>query len=192
MTRATSQVPHLSQLLGANETWEDALREWLLRLPCAETKRHVGNFLSVYRVRPSAEADANSGDDGMDEPFTLRPADVAAVLRTQFPAQKASSSKAAKDDRVNHVESAMNTADGLWQASALPQKRPEASTRYCALDPKTMQAAARKQINAGAAVASPVPSCVAALPCQASVADVRRPLPCRMHRATRSSERSAS
>ena len=172
MTRATSQVPHLSQLLGPHETWEDALREWLLRLPCAETKRHVGNFLSVYRVRPTAEADVNSDDDGVDEPFTLRPADVAAALRTQFPAQKASSSKAANDDRANRIESAMNTADGLWQAPALLHRRPEASTRYCALDPKAIQQAARKPIDAGA-VASPVPSCVAARPCPASVADVR-------------------
>ena len=173
MTRATSQVPHLSQLLGPHETWEDALREWLLWLPCAETKRHVGNFLSVYRVRPTAEADANSDDDGVDEPFTLCPADVAAALRTQFPAQKASSSKAANDDQANRVESAMNTADGLWQAPALAQRRSEASTRYCALDPKAMQQAARKRIDAGAAVASPVPSCVAARPGRASVADVR-------------------
>ena len=36
MSRATMQVPHLSNLCNANETWEDALREWLLRLPCAD------------------------------------------------------------------------------------------------------------------------------------------------------------
>ena len=176
LTRATSQVPHLSQLLGSNETWEDALREWLLRLPCAETKRHVGNFLSVYRVRPSAEADANSDDDGVDEPFTLCPADVAAALRTQFPAQKASSSKAANDDRAIRSESAMNTADQLWQAPARPQRSSGdsgASTPYSALDLKAMQQAARKRFNAGPAVASPEPSSVTVHPCQASAAAVR-------------------
>ena len=35
MTRATVHVPHLSHLLGANDSWEDALREWLLRLTSA-------------------------------------------------------------------------------------------------------------------------------------------------------------
>ena len=33
------------------------LREWLLHLPCEETKRYVGNFLAVYRVRPEHEAE---------------------------------------------------------------------------------------------------------------------------------------
>ena len=129
--------------------------------------------MSVYRVRPSAEADANSDDDGVDEPFTLCPADVAAALRTQFPAQKASSSKAANDDRAIRSESAMNTADQLWQAPARPQRSSGASTPYSALDPKAMQQAARKRFNAGPAVASPEPSSVTVHPCQASAAAVR-------------------
>ena len=73
-TQATDSIPFLGHLRGENESWEASLRRWLRRLPCAETKRHVGNFLSVYRVRPSAEADGNSDDDGADEPFVLTPA----------------------------------------------------------------------------------------------------------------------
>ena len=82
-TRATFSVPYIGHLRGQCGTWEEALRQWLLQLPSAETKRYVGNFLSVYRVRPAAEADANSDDDDVDEPFQLEPAALANALRTQ-------------------------------------------------------------------------------------------------------------
>ena len=89
---------------GQQESWEDALRRWLRRLPCAETKRHVGNFLSVYRVRPSAEADGNSDDDGADEPFVLAPEQLPGALRTQLPAHSHRSGPAHNDDRAHRVE----------------------------------------------------------------------------------------
>ena len=50
--RGNAEVPHLHRLRREDATWEQSLREWLLQLPCEETKRYVGNFLSVYRVRP--------------------------------------------------------------------------------------------------------------------------------------------
>jgi hypothetical protein len=136
-------------LLGANETWEDALRQWLLHLPCAETKRHVGNFLSVYRVRPSAEADGHSDDDGVDEPLALQPADVGAALRTQFPAPTKRTGKALIDDRAHRVEAAMNTADALWKTAPSERVTSDTGTRYCVLDPKAMQQAARKRADGG-------------------------------------------
>ena len=58
-TTATHNVPYLGNLLGEHTSWEDSLRAWLQRLPFADTKQYVGNFLSVFRVRPAAEADSN-------------------------------------------------------------------------------------------------------------------------------------
>ena len=54
-----ANVPYLGNLLGEHTSWEDSLRAWLQRLPSADTKQYVGNFLSVFRVRPAAEADSN-------------------------------------------------------------------------------------------------------------------------------------
>eukprot|EP00435_Cladocopium_sp_Y103_P022987 s1345_g5.t1 len=50
--RGNKAVPYIRQLRGAEDSWEQSLRKWLLHLPCEETKRYVGNFLAVYRVRP--------------------------------------------------------------------------------------------------------------------------------------------
>ena len=50
---ATDHVPHLSRLRPDGSTWEAALRTWLDgRILCEESKRYVGNFLAVHRVRP--------------------------------------------------------------------------------------------------------------------------------------------
>ena len=62
--RGSAEVPHLHRFRRENATWEQSLREWLLQLPCEETKRYVGNFLSVYRVRPENEGD--NSDDPID------------------------------------------------------------------------------------------------------------------------------
>ena len=48
---ADRDVPHIADLQGRYLAWETAFRAWLQELPCQETKQHVGNFLSVYRVR---------------------------------------------------------------------------------------------------------------------------------------------
>ena len=63
-TRATFAVPYAGHLRGRFNSWEGSLRQWLTQLPSAETRRYVGIFLSVYRVRPGADVDANSDDDG--------------------------------------------------------------------------------------------------------------------------------
>ena len=64
---ADADVVHASALRPAGSTWESALRHWLRNLPCEETKRHVGNFLSVYRVRGSDADVQNSDNDVEDE-----------------------------------------------------------------------------------------------------------------------------
>jgi hypothetical protein len=40
--RGSAEVPHLQRLRQNDATWEQTLREWLLHLPCEETKRYVG------------------------------------------------------------------------------------------------------------------------------------------------------
>ena len=65
--RGTEVVPHIRQLRSAEVSWEESLRKWLLELPCQETKRYVGNFLAVYRVRPETEAENSDDEDDTDE-----------------------------------------------------------------------------------------------------------------------------
>ena len=61
-SRSSIAVPYVGHLRADGETWEAALRQWAQRLPCHESKSHLGNFLSVYRVRPPADAEENSDD----------------------------------------------------------------------------------------------------------------------------------
>ena len=68
---STPQVPLASCLKGGNESWDEALRRRLRVINCEETMRHVGNFLSVHRVRPSEEAAENSDDDDADTALDL-------------------------------------------------------------------------------------------------------------------------
>ena len=119
----SENVPFLGHLLGKHESWEDSLRNWLQRLPCAETKRNVGNFLSVYRVRPHAEADGNSDDDGADEPIVLTTAQLPGALRTQLPAQRRKKNSAQNDEQGNRAEEAIQQADTLW-CTPIPTQPP--------------------------------------------------------------------
>ena len=66
--RSSTAVPYVGHLREEDETWETALRRWGPAF-CRgqESKRHLGNFLSVYRIRPSAEAQENSDDSDADE-----------------------------------------------------------------------------------------------------------------------------
>ena len=139
-------MPYIGHLRGQCGTWEEALRQWLLQLPSAETKRYVGNFLSVYRVRPAAEADANSDDDDVDEPFQLEPAALANALRTQTPAAKTAAGKARNDDRAHRVEAVLAQADAWWRHDAIPRTEYAADiSRYEHLDSAAAQKAARRR-----------------------------------------------
>eukprot|EP00435_Cladocopium_sp_Y103_P075251 s10_g55.t1 len=77
-------VPHVRQLRQADATWEQSLREWLLHLPCEETKRYVGNFLSVYRVRPENEGE-NSDDEDDKEDLVVTAGDLGQACDTHVP-----------------------------------------------------------------------------------------------------------
>ena len=72
--------------MGTHETWERAFRTWLQALPCQETKQHVGNFLSVYRVRSVVQDAENSDNDDADTASAcVNATNFRATLRTRAP-----------------------------------------------------------------------------------------------------------
>ena len=81
---ASANVPFVGHLKPEGETWTQALRTWLTHLPCEETKRYVGNFLSVYSSRATDTAEANSDDSGVDEPLLVTPSTLQTALQTSF------------------------------------------------------------------------------------------------------------
>eukprot|EP00435_Cladocopium_sp_Y103_P058343 s631_g20.t1 len=177
-TRATFSVPYAGQLLGQFETWEMSLRHWLTQMPSAETKRYVGNFLSVYRVRPATDIDANSDDDDVDEPFQLDGAGLAKALQTQTPAAKKGAGKAVNDDRAHRVEAALAQADAWWKRGEVPGTvLLHEDAAYASLDSAAMQKSARrKPAQAGAVAAdehASVPGSVAATSAQGTEPAVR-------------------
>ena len=155
-TQATDHVPFLGHLRGQQESWEDALRHWLQRLPCTETKRNVGNFLSVYRVRPSRDADGHSDDDGADEPFVLAPEQLTKALCTLLPAHSHRSGSAHNDDRAHRVAEAVQQADALWSTQMLPDvlRRPPPHA-YTDLSADAVRKAARVHPTKQHAMAPP-------------------------------------
>ena len=143
LTNATFTIPYLGHLRGEDDSWEASLRAWLLRLPSAETKRHVGNFLSVYRVRPAGEADNNSDDDDVDEPFHLQPADIASALQTLLPARNSRAGKTCNDQRAAQMEAAVKQVDHLWKSDAAARVTPDNRSQFTDIDPKTARQAIR-------------------------------------------------
>ena len=72
---ATEHVPFAGHLRKSSETWQDAMSVWLDgNILCEESRRYVGNYLSVHRMRPvddDASAADNSDDLLSDEDLTL-------------------------------------------------------------------------------------------------------------------------
>ena len=51
-------VPTLDNLKQGNETWEAAMIQWLDgNIISEESKRYVGNFISIHRLRPGDETE---------------------------------------------------------------------------------------------------------------------------------------
>ena len=120
---ASANVPFAGRLKLPDETWIAAMRLWLLYLPCEETKRYVGNFLSVYRVRPTNVEDGNSDDSGVDEALVVTPATLPVAMQTSFwqTGKRAANPKrgdaAAMDDPVlASYQEAAQQAEAAWQA----------------------------------------------------------------------------
>ena len=135
-----STVPHVAHLKGASASWDDSFRQWLLQLPCEETKRYINNFLSVYRVRSTENGLDNSDDSGADEPLVVDASNIQKALATQLPRDRAerTSTLLAPD---NHLHSALSQADALWSSAATYSTA--ARNDYAACEVKAMLRATR-------------------------------------------------
>ena len=85
--------------------------------------QYVGNFLSVYRVRPTNVEDGNSDDSGVDEALVVTPATLPVAMQTSFrqTGKQAENSKrgaaAAMDDPLlASYQEAAKQAEAAWQA----------------------------------------------------------------------------
>ena len=85
---ATEHVPFAGNLRKSSETWQDAMSVWLDgNIICEESRRYVGNYLSVHRMRPvddDASAADNSDDLLSDEDLTLSSESLLDALRTRI------------------------------------------------------------------------------------------------------------
>ena len=105
---------HVTALKTVDESWEKALREWLLKLLCQETKDYIGNFMSVYRVRPAVEGLENSDDEEADAALNLQPGDLEKALRTKLSSHGKSSAPESKGAADELVAAALQTANEVW------------------------------------------------------------------------------
>ena len=151
---ASANVPFVGRLKAPTETWVQALRMWLTHLPCEETKRCTGNFLSVYRVRPSGAEEANSDDSGIDEPLLVTPTSLPTALKTSFrqTGKKATAHKAERGPEVHDkvlasYEEAAAQAEATWAKTTnkkLTNTKTQSNNAFHAHDP----AAVRRAIKA--------------------------------------------
>ena len=151
---ASANVPFVGRLKAPTETWVQALRMWLTHLPCEETKRCTGNFLSVYRVRPSGAEEANSDDSGIDEPLLVTPTSLPTALKTSFrqTGKRATVHKAERGPEVHDkvlasYEEAAAQAEATWAKTTnknVTNTKTKSNNAFHAHDP----AAVRRAIKA--------------------------------------------
>ena len=106
---ADADVVHASKLCPDGSTWEAGFRHWLRRLPCEETKRHIGNFLSVYRVRGSS-ADAQNSDNDVEDETRVKV--TAATLATSLQTRQTDETRATAEDTT------YQDLETTWQCAA--------------------------------------------------------------------------
>jgi hypothetical protein len=119
--RGNAEVPHVYRLRKEDATWEQSLREWLLQLPCEETKRYVGNFLSVYRVRPENEGE-NSDDEDDTEDLVVTAGDLAQACDTHVPVNEEDTKKGKWSVHRSLIVDAIERAQKHW--NTLPCEKP--------------------------------------------------------------------
>ena len=137
--RSSPAVPYAGHLCENGGTWEEALRRWAQRLPCQESKRHLGNFLSVYRIRPPAEAQENSDDSDADEALELSVDDLPTALQTSEPNQ--CQTDKAKQSQAVISATGFQLVDAMWPQQRLNVPAFEHATGYEDIDiPKLRKA----------------------------------------------------
>ena len=102
-------------------TWQEALREWLDGgLSCAEAKRYVGNFLSVYRIRPQIDDndDAHSSDMATDEELEVSHAALQEAFETRVRGRECEEGLG-DDDAEGAASQQQNSTTGITQAQGV-------------------------------------------------------------------------
>ena len=147
--RGTDAVPHVPALRGVDESWEHALRTWLRRLPCEETKQYIGNFMSVYRVRSAVEGQENSDDDAADTALHVTPTDLADALQTKVSAHGKRGHVESKEATDSLVAEAFRTAEKVWATGRVATGQAEKTKNAWDQVPAeaAIRAAKRKQGN---------------------------------------------
>ena len=147
--RGTDAVPHAGALRGPNESWEQALRTWLRRLPCEETKQYIGNFMSVYRVRPAVDGQENSDDEAADTALHVMPTQLADALQTKLSSHGKRSQADSKDAGDSLTAKACRTAEEVWATDRVAAGQAEKTKNAWAQVPAeaAIRAAKQKQRN---------------------------------------------
>ena len=112
--RANGTVPHLQCLRLKDATWEESLRRWLCHLPCEETKRYVGNFLAVYRVRPENEGE-NSDDEDDNDALVVTAGELAKACDTHVPVVEGDTNKGKWSLHRGLIVEAIEHAKHCWK-----------------------------------------------------------------------------
>ena len=132
----TEQAKYVGCLRPGGCTWQEAMQTWCaLGTTCLESKRYLGNFLAVHRVRPQDEEDegGHSSDMASDEELEVSSADLHAALQTRI-----GGSARAEDDqgddidemaqKVSHHRNSakgMNIAQRVWGGSSAGRSEPK-------------------------------------------------------------------
>ena len=130
------------RLREVGESWEQSLRNWLLRLPCEETKQYVGNFLAVYRVRSASELDNSDNKDDHEE-LLVTESDLAIACETRVAAAEEGSQQSKWARHRSLVVEAMKQAEARWKPEA--NASAERKNPYAAIDGKSLAQGARRK-----------------------------------------------
>lgn len=114
--RGDTAVPYVRHLRCEEESWTETLRAWLLELPCEETKRHVSNFLGVYRVRPDTEGE-NSDDEDDHEDLVVTAELLAQACETHVGPADGDEKKGKWVTHRSLLVAAMQQANAIWKPS---------------------------------------------------------------------------
>ena len=149
--RGGDQVPYVKHLREPVTTWDRSLRRWLLQLPCAETKQYVGNFLSVYRVRPESELDnSDSEDDNEDnEELVATEELLGAACQTHVAVEEGNKKESKWSKHRSLLVDALQRAEQHWGGRSASENGPgEVGNPYATMDTKGIVKGLRRAAEA--------------------------------------------
>ena len=119
---ADIHVPHVGELRCAQQSWQEVLTQWLAgNILCAESKRYVGNFLSVHRVRPrdNESDECNSDDLVSDEELQVSNASLSQALNTRIGGKQCGQDfNEGSMSHFQNSEAAISLGQHIWGSSS--------------------------------------------------------------------------